>query len=54
MRILLRHLLKFVGYIILSVMGLLSIILSLVMWDKKYLYTLLELDEYFKSKKYNE
>lgn len=54
MRILLRYLLKFVGYVILSVMGLLSIVLTLVMWDKKYVYILLELENYFKSKKYNE
>ena len=54
MRILLRYLLKFVGYIILSVMGILSIVLTLMMWDKKYVHTLLELDSYFKNKKYNE
>ena len=54
MRILLRYLLKFVGNIILSAMGLLSIVLSLIMWDKKYVYTLLELNDYLVSKKYNE
>ena len=54
MRIILRYLLKFVGYIILSAMGILSIALTLAMCDKKYLFTLLDLDEYLKSKKYNE
>lgn len=54
MRILLRYLLKLVGYIILSTMGILSIVLSLIMWDRKYVYTLLELDDYFKNRKYNE
>lgn len=54
MRILFRYLLKFVGCVILSAMGLLSIVLTLVMWDKKYVYTLLELNDYLVNKKYNE